>query len=142
MGFKNGCPPPPPIASCIVCVYRVFTGSDDVADALGAVAGAPLGGHDQHVHLSTREACDVTVRPTGGAAGGLSIGALQRGGIGHGARAGRPRYRHRAVLTAHVCFHVLRRAGRWPRDKRTPCSYLYPSQQMTKKVTYFVCYEV
>ena len=93
------------------CVPFPLTCPDHQAFALGAVAGASLGGDQQHVHLSAGQLADVTAGVVGGAAGGLSVRALQRGSVHDRTLAGGPAHAHRAVLAARQGQHVLGRTG-------------------------------
>ena len=88
---------------------------DDDAGALGAVAGPPLRGDQQHEHVPTGQLGDVAAGVGRGAAGGLAVRVLQGGSVRQRAGAGRPGHARRAVLTAHRCTHFQGRAGGWRR---------------------------
>ena len=84
---------------------------DDDGITLGAVAGPPLSGYGEHIHLPAGQLGEVAAAVVGVAAGELTAGALQCGRVAQRAHALRPLRAHRAVLTAHPRLHRLR--GAW-----------------------------
>lgn len=80
---------------------RCVTRSYDDLSALGAVARLSLGSDCQHIHLATGKGSDFTESGVCRAAGGLTVGKFQRGGVAQSSNTLIPHHTDCTSVTAH-----------------------------------------